>query len=287
MNYHLILGYGEWSKKNLKYLKNRKFFAEIIIKTRNKYFFHSNKRVIKNIKKNEFINKIKSVHICTPLNNHFFHLKKFNHFEKTIIEKPFLKKISQLTSIKKLYKNKYFLVNYIDTFSPLIDKIKKSLNKKNFNQIILNYSKKNKFYRNKNEFALEWLDHPLSLILLFFKKFPEMKIEKKQLRKKNNLYNQEIIINYYFKNFNLKIRLNCSIKVERNFQILNNKNIETFHFYKNSIYKNNKKIFQSKKNSFDNFYNLLTKKQKNSTQNFDFHKKIILERNKILNQLKN
>ena len=286
MNYHLIIGYGKWSKKNLKYLKNKNFFDEIIIKKRNKYFFYSKKRKITNLKKNGTLNNIKSIHICTPFKSHFSHLKKFNFFEKTVIEKPFVQKISQLKTIKNLYNNKYFLVNYIDVFNPLIPKLKKLLNKKNFNQIIINYSKKNKFYNNKYEFASEWLDHPLSLILLLFKKFPKMTVKQHKIIKKDNRYNQKIIVNYNFKNFNLLIKLNCSNKVERNLQVFNDKKITIFHFYRNSIYKNSKKIHQSKLNSFDNFYNTLLKKEKNSTQNFNFHKKIILERNKILKNIK-
>ena len=285
MNYHLIIGYGKWSKKNLKYLKNKKIFDKIIIKNRKKYFFFDNKKPIQNLFKNEILKKIKSVHICTPINNHFNHLKKFNNFEKTIVEKPFLKKLNELNKIKKIYKNRFFWVNYIDTFSPLIDKIKKSLKKRDINQINLNYSKINKYYKYKNEFALEWLDHPLSLILFFFKKFPKMNIKKCKIRKKSNSYNQQIIINYSFREYKVNINLNCSSKVQRNFQIIRKKNIETFHFYKNSIFLNKKKTFKSKKNSFDIFYNLLQKKRKNAAQNFDFHKKIIKERNRILSRL--
>jgi len=286
MNYHLIIGYGKWSKKNLRYLRNKNFFDKIIIKDRKKYFFFQNKKQIKNLKKDKIIEKIKSVHICTPIGNHFNHLKKYNNFEKTIIEKPFLTKIKEFKKIKKLYKNKFFWVNYIDTFSPLINKINKSLSKKNFYQINLNYSKIKKFYKNKHEFALEWLDHPLSLVLFFFKKFPKINIEKNLIKKKNNTYNQQIIINYSFKNHKVFINLNCSSKVERNFQIIRKKNIETFHFYKNSIFLNKRKTFQSKNNSFDIFYNLLIKKQKKNSQNFNFHEKIIKERNKILTKLK-
>lgn len=285
MNYHLIIGYGYWSKKNLKYLSNKKIFDSIIIKTRKNYFFFSDGSVLKKNQINKISKNIKSVHICTPIRSHFSHLKKFSLFEKTVIEKPFLERISELNRIEKIYRKKFLIVNYIDIFNPLINKIKKSLRYKNFNQIILNYSKKNKFYKKKKEFALEWLDHPLSLILFFFKKFPKFKIEVNKLNKKNKLYNQKIIISYFFKNFTLNVKLNCSKKIQRNLQIIKDRNIETYHFYKNSFLRNNKKIFQSKKSSFDYFYNHLMKKKKNSTQNFQFHKKIIIERNKILNQI--
>jgi len=285
MNYHLIIGYGYWSKKNLEYLKNKNIFDSIIIKTRKNYFFFSNGKIIKINQIDKIIKNINSVHICTPIKSHFSHLKKFSSFKKTVIEKPFLEKKGELDKIEKIYKKKFLIVNYIDIFNPLINKIKNSLSYKNFKQITLNYSKKEKFYSKKREFALEWLDHPLSLILFFFKKFPKFKIKVNELNKKNNLYNQKIIINYFFKNFTIDIKLNCSKHIQRNLQIIKEKNIETYHFYKNSFLRNNKKIFQSKKNSFDNFYDHLIKKKKNSSQNFKFHKKIILERNKILKKI--
>jgi hypothetical protein len=112
-----------------------------------------------------------------------------------------------------------------------------------------------------------------------------LNIKKCIIRKKSNSYNQQIIINYSFREYKVNINLNCSSKVQRNFQIIRKKNIETFHFYKNSIFLNKKKTFKSKKNSFDIFYNLLQKKKKNAAQSFDFHKKIIKERNRILSRL--
>ena len=287
MNYHLIIGYGYWSKKNLNYLSNKKIFDSIIIKARKNYFFFNNGSIIKKKQIEEINKKISSVHICTPIKSHFSHLKKFNSFKKTVIEKPFLEKINEVNEIKKIYKNKFLIVNYIDIFNPLINKIKRSIKNKKFYEIALNYSKKDKYYRNKKESVLEWLDHPLSLTLFFFKKFPKLKIETNELQKKNKLYNRRLVINYFFKNFTLKIKINCSKNIERNLQIFRNKNIETYHFYKNSFFRNKNKIFQSKKSSFDNFYNFLIKGRKHSAQNFDFHKKIILERNKILKKLDN
>ena len=62
-------------KKNLKYLRNKSYFDRIIIKDRKKYFFFENKKQIKDLKKDKIIDKIKSVHICTPVSSHFNHLK--------------------------------------------------------------------------------------------------------------------------------------------------------------------------------------------------------------------
>ena len=147
MNYHLIIGHGYWSKKNLNYLKKKKIFDEIIIKTRKKYFFYSSGSDIKKDEINKIFRNIQSVHICTPLKNHFKNLKEFNYFKKTAIEKPFLRNTNELVIIQKNYKKKYLIVNYIDTFNPLVSKIAKTLKKEKFHQIILNYSKKNKYYK--------------------------------------------------------------------------------------------------------------------------------------------
>ena len=45
-----------------------------------------------------------------------------------------------------------------------------------------------------------------------------MNIKKCIIRKKSNSYNQQIIINYSFREYKVNINLNCTSKVERNFQ---------------------------------------------------------------------
>ena len=74
MNYHLIVGFGKWSKKNLKYLKRKKKLSKTIIKTRHNYIFPNGKVIDKNDLK-KILNKIYSVHICTPVDSHFEYLK--------------------------------------------------------------------------------------------------------------------------------------------------------------------------------------------------------------------
>ena len=38
MKYHLIIGFGKWSKKIIDFLQKKKFFSKIYIKTRDYYF---------------------------------------------------------------------------------------------------------------------------------------------------------------------------------------------------------------------------------------------------------
>ena len=286
MNYHLIVGYGKWAKKNLLYLKNKRFFKSIIVKTRKNFINFPINSVLEKKELPKILNKINSVHICTPLKYHFSHLKQFNSYKKIIIEKPFLNDINQLTAIKKIYKKNYLLVNYIDTFNPLIKRIEKSCKSRDVSKILLNYSDNTRYYKNKNEWAIEWLDHPLSLILLLFKKFPNFVINKNRYFKKNEQFKQKITLNYDFDKFNVEIRFNHSSNKERNLQLHKNEFIETFNFIDNSYSINQKKILKSKRSSFDNLYNFLRFKKKIDIQNFEFHKKIILQRKKILRKLK-
>ena len=285
MKYHLIVGFGKWSKKNLDYLRNKKKLNNIIIKKRDKFIF-PNLKVLSKEDNNKIIKNIDTIHICTPVESHFAYLKKFKHLKKVIVEKPIVKKKTELNQIKKIYKKKYFVVNYIDTFNPIINKAESFLKKNKFNKIVLNYSKRENFYKKKYEFANEWLDHPLSLILLLFKKFGKLEIINHKINKKGKLYNQTIVINYKYLKFEIIVNLNTSNNIQRNIQFFNNKNIYTFHFYKNSIYKNNLKIFQSKLNSFDIFYKMIKTNKKNLFQNFNTHEKIFLEKEKIIKKLK-
>ena len=285
MKYHLIVGFGKWSKKNLDYLRNKKKLKNIVIKTRDK-FIYPNLKVLSKVDNNKIIKKIDTIHICTPVESHFKYLKKFKHLKKVIVEKPIVKKKTELNLIKKIYKKRYLVVNYIDTFNPIINKAESFLKKNKFNKIVLNYSKRENFYKKKYDFANEWLDHPLSLILLFFKKFGKLEITRHKINKKGKLYNQTIVINYKYLKFVIIVNLNNSNNIQRNIQFFNKKNTYTFHFYKNSIYKNNLKIFQSKLNSFDIFYKSIKANKKNLFQNLKTHEKIFLEKEKIIKKLK-
>jgi len=286
MKYHLIVGFGKWSKKNLDYLRSKKKLENIVIKTRNK-FIYPNLKPLSKLDNNKIIKNIDTIHICTPVESHFKYLKKFKNLKKVIVEKPIVKNKTEFNLIKKIYKKRFFIVNYIDTFNPIINKAESFLKKNKFNKIVLNYSKRENFYKKKYDFANEWLDHPLSLILLFFKKFGKLEITRHKINKKDKLYNQTIVINYIYRKFKIILNLNNSNNIQRNIQFFNNKNIYTFHFYKNSIYKNNLKVFQSKLNSFDIFYKMIKANKKNLFQNFNTHEKIFFEKEKIIKRLKN
>ena len=91
MRYHLIVGFGKWSKKNLDYLRNKKKLKNIVIKTRDKYI-SPNLKVLSKVDHNNILKKIDTIHICTPVESHFKYLKKFKQFKKVIVEKWLLKR---------------------------------------------------------------------------------------------------------------------------------------------------------------------------------------------------
>lgn len=284
MKYHLIVGNGKWGNKVLNFLKKKKKYR-VIVKTRFKYIdFKTNKRISFNsINKNN----IKSIHICSPVNTHYFYLKKFSYVNKILVEKPFLKNFSQLNKIKKLLKKKYLLVDYIDTFNPILTKAKKAIKKERSKKIIFNYSNIKKFYQKKFEFSYEWLDHPLSLILYLFKKFPKFVVEKTIIVKKKNSFHEKVIIKYLFKDLEVFIKLNCSKKIKREIKMYHGKYTKKFLLYENKIYKNRTKVYQTKLTSFDNLYNCLDKRKKLNYQNFSFHEIIMREKQNVIKELRN
>tara|TARA_Y100000590_G_scaffold231598_1_gene260930 strand:- start:3510 stop:4391 length:882 start_codon:yes stop_codon:yes gene_type:complete len=284
---HIIIGYGNWAKKIINFLKKRNFFSKIYIKTRNKYYEHGKNG---NISKKKFLDikyKINSVHICSPVNTHFDYLSRLTNFKKIIVEKPFLKNLVQLKKIQRIYSNSSLIfVNYTYLFSPILSKLKKYVNKKSNEKIIINFSKKNTFYKKKYDCIYDWLDHPLSIILYLFNNFSKFKILKKEFTKKRGFY-EKVIINYYYKNLIVQIKINTSKINKKNITIINNSKKIICNFNNNSIFSKNKRLFKSNKSSFEMLYYALKNNKKISFQNFNFHKKIIIEKSKIMKKIKN
>ncbi len=287
MGYHLIIGFGKWSKKIAIFLKKKKIFTKIYIKTRQYYFELGSKKKIYDRDFNKLQKKIDSIHICTPLTSHFFYIKKFYNIKKIIVEKPFLQNLSQVKKIEDKIKHKnYLLVNYTDLFNPILPKLKKNIKGNSFKKIVLNYSKQNQFYKKKNDCTKDWLDHPLSIILYLFKKFSKFEIIKNDIIKKKGFY-EKLHINYYYRNYTIQIRINFSKKNQRNILLSTKKNNTVYDLRKNLIFCKKKKIFKSQNTSFHLLYHCLKNKKNLPYQNFKFHKKIMKEKNKILKNIFN
>ena len=105
-NSHIIIGYGNWAKKIIKFLKINNFFSRIIVVRRKKQFFifpKYNKIDRKDL--NNIFLKAKSVHICSNNQSHFSYIKKFVTLNKNIIvEKPFINSQKELQNINKIIK---------------------------------------------------------------------------------------------------------------------------------------------------------------------------------------
>ena len=135
----------------------------------------------------------------------------------------------------------------------------------------LSYSKRDQLYKLKYGSLIDWIDHPLSVILYLFKKFNKFEIKKNEVINKNGYY-EKILIRYFFKNLFVDIRINLSKSNQRNIILFNKKKF-SYNFKKQK----NKKL---KNSSFDNLYFALLKRKRLSFQTYDFHKKIIIEKKK-------
>ena len=285
MKYHLIIGFGKWSKKIINFLEKKKIYSKIYVKLR-KYYFEFGKNIKLSEKEfNKIYDKIETLHICSPTTTHFRFLKKNIRLNRIIIEKPFLNNLSQFKNIQNLISDKNFLlVNYTYLFSPITKKISKEINNKSLKKVIINFSNKNKFYKKKFDSIHDWLDHPLSIILYLFKKFPKSEIKKVEIVKNKGFY-EKIIIDYYFDEFMVKVKINNSNKNTKNLS-LNNGKIIYFDYKKNLISNQKKIIYKGNYTSFDMLYSALKNKTQLNFQTLEFHKNILIEKNKILKKLK-
>lgn len=285
MKDHLIIGFGKWSKKIINFLEKKKFFNKIYIKNRRYYFEYKKNSILKKTSLNKIKKNINSIHICTPLKSHYPYLKKFINIKKIIVEKPFLQNSNEIKKIKKLIPKKSLLyVNYTYLFNTFLINLKKDIQKKKICEITLNFSQKENFYKKKYDCLNDWLDHPLSIILFLFDNFSDFKIKKKIFILRKG-YFEKIVLHYYFENILVKVKINNSNINQKNIEIKNFNKI-VFDFDKNIIFKSNQKIKEFKYTSFDLLYLYLKNNKKLGYQNFYFHNKVLIEKNRILNQIK-
>ena len=198
-----------------------------------------------------------------------------------------MQNLSQLKKIQDKFNNKNnLLVNYTDLFNPILSKLKKKIKASSYKKIILNYSKQNQLYKNEYDCSKDWLDHPLSIIFYLFRKFSEFEIVKNESIKKKGFY-EKLHINYYYRNYTIQIRLNLSKKNQRNILLSGKSNKTIYDLKRNLVLYKRNKTFKSKNTSFDMLYFYLKKKKTLSYQNYNFHKNIIKEKNKILKKIIN
>ena len=212
----LIIGDGKWGNKVLAFIIKNKLFDLIYVKSRKKTFLFKKKNKTE-IKYLPNLNTISVVHICTPLSTHYRYVKKFLGHDNLIIEKPFLKNLKQFSKIKKkinILGTPRVVVNYIDLYNPVINLIKKKF-KNNFSKIVFEYSNPKSFFEKKYLCTEDWLEHPLSLILLLFRKFTKFEIITKDFVYKKKNFLEKIKIQYLFKKKRAIIEINLKNRKKR------------------------------------------------------------------------
>jgi predicted dehydrogenase len=284
----LIIGHGKWANKILSFLKKKKTFHKIYVKTRKEIFILQNK-VKKKIKILPQYNHIDLVHVCSPLSTHYFYLKKFQNHKSLIIEKPFLKNLNEFFKIKKKNYNAKgkVLVNYIDLYNPIIHILKKRIKCK-ITRIIFEYSDPKSFFKKKYMCVEDWLEHPLSLILFLFKKFTKYKILKKISIKNKKKFLEKVEIEFAYRNIIVVIRINFQNKKTRKIYCFEGKELNFLaDLKKNIIIKKNICIVDnSNNNSITRLYSSALSRKRTFYQSFSFYEKVLTQRVDIINSLK-
>ena len=175
-----LVGYGKMGKIFAKEIKKKSQFKLIDILTKKKIKNGSRKI-------NDFFNSknINLFIITSPIETHLKYLKlAYKANKNIIIEKPIVKDLNQLKQLSKINKNykKKIAIHHNDVLN--FEKFKvmnKFFKFKNINKIKMIYGKNEKVNSYKKPF-IDWLPHPLALIINFFglpKKFHIIKYSKK------------------------------------------------------------------------------------------------------------
>ena len=223
----LLIGHGNIGGKFAHEIKkNKKFNLKNIITS-------SRKNLIK-------FNDIDLIIICSPINTHYKYLLRAMSSNKDIIvEKPIVKNLTELRKlikINKFYKGK-LLIHHNDVIN--LETKRSVINKKNFKIVKMIYGKKDK--KQKETLPhLDWLPHPLSVIIYFFGKPHKFKILEYRRDIKNNFLKEDLKLAFNYKN--ISVYLNFS----------------------NDINKPSKKIFFLKKNKMKKIYDGYNKNNQRS-----------------------
>ena len=285
----LIIGYGKWAKKILNVIKKSELFDKIYITSRKNLYFLKNNN-IRTIKILPRYDKIDIIHVCSPITTHYKYLKKFLNHPGLIIEKPFLKNLNELAKINQNIKKKEFktIVNYIDLYNPAVSILKNKLKSK-FSKIIFEYSDPQSFFKKKYLCIEDWIEHPLSLMLFFFKRFARFRITKKITIKYKSNFLEKVEIEFMYRGILSIIRINLTNKKTRKIYVFQKKKLYLcVDLKKNKIVENKISTYnKTKLNSILFLYKSALSKKRTSYQSFNFYKKILRQRISIISSLKN
>ena len=202
-----LIGYGKMGKIYTKEIKKKKEFKIVDI-LRHKNIL-KNPNVIKKFFKSK---KINLFIISSPISTHFKYLKHaYKEKKNIIIEKPLVENNSQLKKLKLLnkdYKKKVMIhhndllnfenMNFIDNLSDC-------------KKIEMLYGKKELVNSYKKPF-IDWLPHPLSIIINFIGEPKKFKILKYIKKVTNNLVVEKLKLIFYFSNFQIFLNFSNDLK---------------------------------------------------------------------------
>ena len=216
-----LIGYGKMGKIYAKEIKKKKEFKIVdILEHKN---ILKNPNVIKKFFKSK---KINLFIISSPISTHFKYLQHaYKEKKDIIIEKPLVENNSQLKKLKLLnkdYKKKVMIhhndllnfenMNFIDNLSDC-------------KKIEMLYGKKELVNSYKKPF-IDWLPHPLSIIINFIGEPKKFKILKYTKKVTNNLVLEKLKLIFDFSNFQIFLNFSNDLKLPSKKIILykNNKN---------------------------------------------------------------
>ena len=241
-----LVGYGKMGKIFAKEIKKKSQFKLVDILTKKKIKNGSRKI-------NDFFNSknINLFIIASPIETHLKYLKlAYKANKNIIIEKPVVKDLDQLKQLSKINKNhkKKIAIHHNDVLN--FEKFK-VLNKffkfKNINKIKMIYGKNEKVNSYKKPF-IDWLPHPLALIINFFglpKKFHIINYSKKI---KKGLVSEKLELAFDLNYFTIFVEFSNNLNVPTKKVIIYNKS-------KKEIYNGyNKKNQKTVKLLLEKFY---------------------------------
>jgi predicted dehydrogenase len=242
-----IIGYGKMGQIYSKEIKKlKKFKVENILRHKN---------ILKNPKAiDNFFNskKIDLFIISSPIKTHFKYLKHaFKANKDIIVEKPLVENENQLKKLINLNKKfkKKIMIHHNDVVNFEKMKFKDNLGDlKMIKKIQMTYGKKEIVNSYKKPF-LDWLPHPLSVIVNFLGKPDNVKIIDYSKNIKNKLTIENLRIVLYLKSLPIFLKFSNNLKIaSKKIIVYENNKVKTYNGY-------NKLNRRSIKFLLEKFYN--------------------------------
>jgi len=222
-----LVGYGKMGKIYIKEInKNKNFKVIEILRHKN---FKKETNIIK-----KFFNskKINLFIISSPIKTHFKYLKYAYKAKKNIIvEKPLVENLSQLNKLIKINKNfsKKIMIHHNDVLNFEKLRIAKKINDNaNIKRVEMSYGKNEIVNKYKDPF-IDWLPHPLAIIVNFFNKIKKFKILNYSRSLKKKIVKEKLRIVFDLQNFKIFLNFSNNFNSPRKKIIIYKKNRNLFY----------------------------------------------------------